>query len=530
MLNFVQFLNERFLLAEKRASNAATAEVSSDDKGKLHELLLAKHLIKHKDPNGEGYLPEHFRAGQDHPNKKIKGKSPQEVHDDIRSRIGELAYSEIDRHANQTAEAIVEHAIRTGRIKSRSDISNVHWTSNRDTLKKAGDHENLTGQKDVNANGDLILTTKSSKIGGKDFIPVSAKYGSEDKPNFRNDGLDGLEDKAGLARGKISGIQADMERELAQTYGNRHQGDTQEQRHANFKKDLAVLESEQKAHKAKTEKDLETFVKAGGKKKDFVKTQFEPQSEAAKAAAGAAAIGVKHRRRMAASLAEGFNKMKSEAGSDEPLRRFIEGQVSPDVKFQHIIAHSHVQPDASAVSVIHDMHHIGKEHLRNFSDIEAVHGSEGSEEGDGGVSVNFYGTHVKTGERRLIAAQTLKGGSGPYKGSNGTFRIFPVKEKDQEASTAVGKSVDVPNETPINNATIKTPETAAAPATNPVGRLTSRKPGAFAVNKNPSNWTQNQPQRPLREISPLEQHATSTHGGSSAFYSGHEQKLIKGED
>lgn len=50
-----------------------------------------------------------------------------------------------------------------------------------------------------------------------------------------------------------------------------------------------------------------------------------------------------------------------------------------------------------------------------------------------------------------------------------------------------------------------------------------------AAIRNPSNWTQNQPQRPLREISPIEQHATSTHGGSSAFYSGHEQKLIKGE-
>ena len=147
MLTFTKFLIEQILIAEKRASKAATAEVSSDDKGKLHELLLAKHLIKHQDPNGEGFLPQHFRAGKDHPNKKIKGKSPQEVHDDIRSRIGEAAYNEINGHAAQTAESIVQHAIRTGRIKSRKDITNVHWTSNRDTFKKAGDHENLTGQK-----------------------------------------------------------------------------------------------------------------------------------------------------------------------------------------------------------------------------------------------------------------------------------------------------------------------------------------------------------------------------------------------
>jgi hypothetical protein len=512
MLTFTKFL------IEKRASKAATAEVSCDDKGKLHELLLAKHLIKHQDPNGEGFLPQHFRAGKDHPNKKIKGKSPQEVHDDIRSRIGEAAYNEINGHAAQTAESIVQHAIRTGRIKSRKDITNVHWTSNRDTFKKAGDHENLTGQKDVNANGDLILTTKHPKIPGeKDFIPVSAKYGSEDKPNFRNDGLDGLEDKAGLDRGKISGIQADMERELSETYGERHKGETQEKRHENYKKDLAVLEAEQKAHKNKTDSDLETFVKSGGKKKDFVKQKFQPQSEAAKAAVGAAEIGVKHRRKMAAALAEGFSKMKRESGSDEPLRRFIDGQVSPSVRFQHIIAHSHVQPDASAVSVIHDMHHIGRDHLSNFRDIEAVHGSEDGEEGEGGgVSVNFYGTHVRTNRRQIIATQSLKGGSGPYKGSNGTFRINPpVKEKDQEASSIVGKPIDVPSETPLSNATIKTPEgkpsRSRAAQPQPAAQQTSQP----SLQRNPSNrfstikaasgdWRQNQTHSQVR--------ANATHG------------------
>lgn len=49
-----------------------------------------------------------------------------------------------------------------------------------------------------------------------------------------------------------------------------------------------------------------------------------------------------------------------------------------------------------------------------------------------------------------------------------------------------------------------------------------------AAARNPSNWTQNQPQRPVRETSPLEQHATASHGGMS-MYSDDEQKHIKGE-
>ena len=40
MLNFSKYLTEA-----KKPSQAKTAETASDDKGKLHELLLAKHLL-----------------------------------------------------------------------------------------------------------------------------------------------------------------------------------------------------------------------------------------------------------------------------------------------------------------------------------------------------------------------------------------------------------------------------------------------------------------------------------------------------
>ena len=52
MLNFKSFLKEETLLVEKALSSA----VDSDDKGKLHEILLSKHL------HPETKLPDHHRA------------------------------------------------------------------------------------------------------------------------------------------------------------------------------------------------------------------------------------------------------------------------------------------------------------------------------------------------------------------------------------------------------------------------------------------------------------------------------------
>jgi len=459
MLNFLQhMLNEM-------AAFSSTA--SSDDKGKLHELLLAKHLSKHLDPKGEGFLPQHFRASQEHPNKKIKGKSPEEVHDDIRRRIGSNAFDEINDHAKQTAEATIAHLIKTGRIKKREDIKNVHWTSNADTDKKAGDHQNLTHIKDVNANGDLILTSKHPTEKGKDdFIPISAKYGSQDKPNFRNDGLDALDAKAGLSNGTLAGHQANMERELQDKLGNRHIGDSQAERHNSFREDRHALEAEKEAHTASEKQRLLDHVAKGGKKKDFVSKEFQPKSKGSKAASQAYGIALEHRRKMAADLAKGFEQTRSETGSDQHMRDYISGQVSPKTIFKHVIVHSHVQDDnkpelkkTDAKSVIMDADKVGPEHVSNYSDIRASHGKEGGE--GGGVSVNFYGTHKVSGKRHLIATQSLKGTDGPYKGTNGIFNV--TKHESEEGEEPVvkdkntGKHIPVPENTPKNStvATIK---------------------------------------------------------------------------
>ena len=51
MLKFKSFLKES---KEMLIERALSSDVESDDKGKLHELLLAKHLNPDKDENGEG--------------------------------------------------------------------------------------------------------------------------------------------------------------------------------------------------------------------------------------------------------------------------------------------------------------------------------------------------------------------------------------------------------------------------------------------------------------------------------------------
>jgi len=153
---------------------AETKSVKNDDKGKMFELLLAKHLH----PNTA--LPEHHRAQSDNP---LHSGTPQQVHDKLKDRMPAAAYAELDRHAKQSADEFKK--------SFPHKITNVHWTSNADKPNKEGDHEKTTGVKDVNANADLILSHD------KGFHGISAKYGAG-KPNLKNPGLKDLEQHSGL--------------------------------------------------------------------------------------------------------------------------------------------------------------------------------------------------------------------------------------------------------------------------------------------------------------------------------------------
>lgn len=373
MLNFKSFLSEA------KKSLAHSSKVSNDDKGKLHELLLAKHLSHNNE------LPLHHRSESE--NKEHAG-TPQQVHDRLKEKIGEHAYHEINSHAHQTAQKVKEHLKNTGHVSSTHPISDVHWTSNRDTEKKAGDHEKTTGTKDVNSNADVMLTTKHKKTGAKGYVGVSAKYGSESKPNLKNAGLNSLEKQAGHEAGTYTKIQKKHESHM-ESIG--YKG-TQGERHAQYKEDKAKLESEKAAHK-----------ETGSKK------PFAPKSAVAKRAHAAEQSSLKARTEMAKLHAGGLSSK-----SDSELRQHVKDQASPPTTHHHIIAHSHVQSDGSVVSHVHDAHSMAEHHLSNYKNLHVRHS---------GISTDIMGTHKDTGKVRKIATQTFKASSGPHKGTAGAFKL-----------------------------------------------------------------------------------------------------------
>lgn len=400
MLNFTHFLIEMA---------AASSSEASDDKGKLHELLLAKHL------NPEGGLPLHHRAESDIYGDKSEGGTPEQVHDKLKTRVSPAAYNEIDSHAKQTAASLIDHLEKNG--YSKKHITSVHWTSNRDTNKKPGDHEKTTGIRDPNANADLILSYKHPKTGEVRHVGVSAKYGTEDQPNYRNDGLASLEQKAALAPGTLTSIQKAHDQDMADRLG--YTG-TKEERHKQYKIGRALKGKERDAWK-----------KAGGDNKTF-----QPVSDEAKRAREAEDSSVIARKKMARLLDDGFGRM-----NDEQLRNFIRGQVSPPTKIYHVVAHSHVQDDGSAISKVGDMDKIADSHLDQFKNIRVKKGN--------GIYVQFVGDY--NGKERPVAQQILKTGSGPLKGSAGAFNLVSIPKKLTNIKTSEQKMAKTQRPKQVSN-------------------------------------------------------------------------------
>jgi hypothetical protein len=440
MLNFTQhILNEMAALS---------SDVSSDDKGKLHELLLAKHLH----PNRQ--LPQHHRSESDE-----YGGTPEQVHNRLQSKVSIGAYNEIDSHAKQTADKVREYMKNNGYDGHK--ITDLHWTSNRDTVKKGGDHEKTTGIRDPNANADLILTTKHPKTGAKEFLGVSAKYGTEEQPNYRNDGLAALEKKGHLKPGTLTDIQKAHDQDMTDRL--KYNG-TKEERHETYK-----------IGRNKQAEELKAFKEKGGKAKDYV-----PKHKEAVRARQAEDASVEARTKMARHLDAGFATM-----NDHEIRNFIRGQVSPPTKIHHIVAHSHVQDDGSAVSKVGDMSRMADKHLDNFTNIRVKPGN--------GISTQFVGDF--NGKTRPVAQQILKTGSGPVKGSAGAFKLISIPKKLQKASTEtpiasksagpkkIAKSF-VQHVAPAPSAPVKKKKVSTAkPFAHPVSKDV---PGSVWADKEPS--------------------------------------------
>lgn len=416
MFNFKEFLKEEtrpLTLMEEVLLEmaAATKETANDDKGKMHELLLAKYL------HPEQRLPEHHRSFSD--NDEHAG-TPDQVHDRLKEKIGKAAYNEIDGHAQQTARAIKRHFETNGHQNTGENISNVFWTSNRDTAGKPGDHEKTTGVKDQNSNADLIARI-TDKAGNIKHVGVSAKYGSRE-PNYANPGLESLEKHAGMPKGTLNkhmeahnanmdklGYDGSADQRNIQTKldeGGIHFAREQLAKHA------ATLAAGKKlGRKDKVMHDnAKAFVETHDALPEKKRTQF--LSAASQRAATARAGNLEARKQMAKEFHSHLAKK-----SPEELGNILRNSVSPPTHIPHIVAHSKVKNDGSAESVIKPMHSIADDHFSQF-DMSTLRPNVAN-----GTSVTFKAKHLKSGKEMNVGLINIKSSSGAHKGAVGSLKL-----------------------------------------------------------------------------------------------------------
>lgn len=416
MLNFKDFLKEDYQPLTLREEvllemAAATKEVANDDKGKMHELLLAKYL------HPEQTLPEHHRSMSE--NEDHAG-TPQQVHDRLKEKIGGPAYNEIDAHAQQTARAIKRHFETSGHQNPGENISNVFWTSNRDTAGKAGDHEKTVGVKDQNSNADLIARI-TDKAGNTKHVGISAKYGSRE-PNYANPGLDSLEKTAGMPKGTLN-KHMDVHREHMEKLGYQGSADT---KNIQTKIDEMGID-DARSLLAKHQGTIDSGGKLKGKDKimheqlsDFVKVhdglpkaqQAAFQAKAANRAAIARESNLAARKEMAKEFHSHLAKK-----TPQELGDILRKAVSPPTHIPHVVAHSKVRDDGSADSVIKPMHSIADDHFSQF-DMNTLKPHIGS-----GTNVTFKANHLKTGKPMNVGMINIKSSSGAHKGAVGTLKL-----------------------------------------------------------------------------------------------------------
>ena len=131
-----EHLNEAVKKPATTPKEPVKGKVSSDTKGKLHELLVGYHL------KGGVHMSKHA---------DIEGDSPKQAHDKLKKTVHPDDYKKMNARAKSAAEDIRKQ-VEVGGHK----IHDVHWTS------KAGDIERTTGIKSSQKEdaSDIVVTTR----------------------------------------------------------------------------------------------------------------------------------------------------------------------------------------------------------------------------------------------------------------------------------------------------------------------------------------------------------------------------------
>jgi hypothetical protein len=284
MLKFNSFLAEA---AKKKKKEILENE--NDAKGKLYEILSGSYLMHGHNPNTgkPNKFLKHFRDEN--------GDSPEEIHDRIKKSFPDL-YDDINAHAKGAADHLRDHLSGKG----HGDLHEVAWTS------QPSDHESFTGEADPNSDADLMFMSKNHNGAIREPIGVSLKYGKQQDPNLRNQGMSALEDMAGLEKGSLSDLR---------------------QKHYDFIRDQGVAPG----------------VAGDTQYKDLAKAEHPT----------AAAIdehSLTTQRNMAASFSKGMQKKSS-----EEIKKIVSDVIAPPTKFQHLKMQSRINPNGSITHKVEDM-------------------------------------------------------------------------------------------------------------------------------------------------------------------------------
>lgn len=280
MHNFLSFLTEAKTKKEK-AFNL------NDAKGKLYEILSGSHLIHgtHKSGKPNQFL-SHYRDEE--------GKTPEDVHNYIKSKLDELhpgMYQQINQHAAEAAE----HMRNTLAADGHHTIHEGAWTS------QSGDHKRFTKVDDPNSDADVMVRTNKGHIG------ISMKYGSNKDMNLRNNGLEALEKMAKLKNNELTKARS------------KHQKNLEElgiESHDQYKK---------------------------------MRDEGTPKEKQTAAAADESALAAQ--REMAKHLTHG---LATNLNSEE-LRQYVKDRISPKTKFQHYRMHTRTNDSGGASHHMNDI-------------------------------------------------------------------------------------------------------------------------------------------------------------------------------
>jgi len=342
MFRFKEFITESY-------GNVFLAEaVSNDDKGKLFELLHAKHM------HPEKTFPTHYRD-------EISGKSPEETHNAIKTRISPAEYKTIDGHARDSADRMRTHLQEQGH--NPAHITHVAWTSN-----GAKDVAKFTGQDDPHNDSDVMYRFKNPKTKKENHVGVGLKYGSQKEPNIRNPGLESLE--------KMTGAK--------------------------------TLIGRFKAHKKK----VASLGYTGSGEENHKKWKTEKTSKRGKAADASKLETTRN-------IAKDMHKALSGKHSDE-LKDYVRGIVAAKTKSTVYRMHARTTHNEAGSKATHHIDEPSKDienHLSNFSELMM------DKKHSGGISVVIRGKRKSDGKVVPVLQHAIKGVSGPMKGLAATTKL-----------------------------------------------------------------------------------------------------------